>query len=342
MYTKRRRKRLKRGRLYALAAVSAVCCGGATIIVLLRALFAGEPVAVVPKYNRLAEQTVHSINSHKPLNLRRTHRNYALVSETASGEKQHPVLCLISKTMTRPPFRLCTVDPEGPGNLDFGSPQYWSRLVHLSGSARLMSHWPLRTLLSENTDKRNPVVIDVGASIGYFSLEAATNGASVIAIEHEEALARLIETSALLNSKPQNKELKPHADFSKRLRVIHRSAGDGTGNSFTLDELDIVAPEVHILRIAASNDIDSIIRGAHELLSGHRVRFMFLDFSPSKLQKQGVDPQDLLRRLKQVYHFNIFSDRTAEGGALLEKEFGSLLKGIQKATRTIFLARASL
>ena len=56
MYAKpksRRRKRLKRNRLYLMAAIFAVCCGGLTVAATLRALLAAdEPAtAVAPAFS---------------------------------------------------------------------------------------------------------------------------------------------------------------------------------------------------------------------------------------------------------------------------------------------------
>ena len=356
MYAKpksRRRKRLKRNRLYLMAAIFAVCCGGLTVAATLRALLAAdEPAtAVAPAFS----------DPVGPLLLRGTSdsSDYASASR-GEGEGVVALPCLIAKTTTVPAFRICTVDPEGAGSLEYGSPAYWSKLVHLSGSARLMSHWPLLSLLTARPrDRRDPSsattisVVDVGASIGYFSLEAATLNArvKVTAIERELPLVSLIRTSLALNEQPVNKELTGSVDpikrpspsdrFSNRVKIVHATAGDGEGESIALDDvLDATDINVRVLRIAASRDANAIVRGAHELLSARKVRYVFLDFSPSKLHLRGEDPIALLVRLKNVYHFNVFADRTAESGALLEKEFASLVKGIGKETRTIFLAQA--
>ena len=303
--------------------------------------------------------------------LRRGHRDYASVGAAGAagaGAGAAGMPCLIARTTTVPAFRLCTVDPEGAGSMQYGSPAYWSRLVHVSGSARLMSHWPLSSLLlKKGVEKQRDgggaagatnSVVDIGASIGYFSLEATMLGARVTAIERELPLVSLIRTSLALNGHRVNKELggivgqaqrqpntRPldHLFSADRLKVVHATAGDGEGVSVALDDLlDAAEANIRVLRIAASRDAWSIVRGAHELLLARRVRYLFLDFSPAKLRQQGEDPIALLVRLNNVYHFNVFADRTAEGGALLEKEFASLVKGIGKETRTLFLAQAMI
>ena len=57
------------------------------------------------------------------------------------------------------------------------------------------------------------------------------------------------------------------------------------------------------------------------------------------MHNQGEDPLSVLKKLKNTYHFNVFADRTAEGGALLDAELQSLIKGIGMETRTLFLAQ---
>eukprot|EP00946_MAST-07B_sp_MAST-7B-sp1_P004354 g4354.t1 len=333
---KRRHKRLRRRRLYALAALTAFCCGGCTVVLTLRALLAADGDAVQGGTEGGEVGTVESAQGNNQ-HLRRGHRDYSRVNE--ASEPVFP--CLIAKTTTAPAFRICTVDPEGAGSLDYGSPAYWSKLVHVSGSARLMSHWPLATLLRKRGGT-NPTVIDVGASIGFFSLEAAMLGAQVTAIEREMPLVSLIKTSIQLNEHHQLKlkvtTTEPNS-LSSRLRVVHTTAGDGEGNSAALDNILNDIAEITVLRIAASRDADRIIRGAHELLTGGRVHYIFLDFSPAKMHNQGEDALSLLKRLKNTYHFNVFADRTAEGGALLDTELQSLIKGVGKETRTLFLAQ---
>jgi hypothetical protein len=248
------------------------------------------------------------------------HRNDGENKQSAGAESDLP--CLLTKTSTTPSFRMCTLDP---------SIDKTSKLLHKEGSFELVSHWPLDNLLRGIT---NPLVIDVGAGLGFISLRAAALGARVISVESHAGLAKLIRLSASLNKDAVGK--------FKSIRVVHGLPA--AKPSFENDEITIDGvvgvKDVHLMHVASrGNGEIATLEGAHKLLTEKRVRYILLELCPQKAAKQGYKPLEFLQTL-QGYGYNIFDDTTAEDGALTKEELGVLLHGIGKGCKSIFIARA--
>tara|TARA_B100000795_G_C22707982_1_gene402358 strand:- start:14 stop:841 length:828 start_codon:yes stop_codon:yes gene_type:complete len=206
-----------------------------------------------------------------------------------------PPPCILIRSATTPSFRLCTLDPE----LD-----KWSLLARTTAPS-LLVHWPLKALL-KTIDSR-PFVVDAIANIGYFAFEAASLGASVLALSNDVSLVQLMEISNTLNHNIS----------------INIFEGNGCDNPVhdLLHRIDIL----HI-------DAKDILSCATQLSKG--IRYVYMRFAPTKLK----NPIQLLEQMNDVYHMNIFEDSTASNGALEKVDFKSLIKGIGEGTTTLFLA----
>ena len=206
-----------------------------------------------------------------------------------------PPPCILIRSATTPSFRLCTLDPE----ID-----KWSLLARTTAPS-LLVHWPLKALL-KTIDSR-PFVVDAIANIGYFAFEAASLGASVLALSNDVSLVQLMEISNTLNHNIS----------------INIFEGNGCDNPVhdLLHRIDIL----HI-------DAKDILSCATQLSKG--IRYVYMRFAPTKLK----NPIQLLEQMNDVYHMNIFEDSTASNGALEKVDFKSLIKGIGEGTTTLFLA----
>jgi hypothetical protein len=219
-----------------------------------------------------------------------------------------PPPCVLIYTFTRPiSFPFCTLDP----HID-----EWSRLAHQT-SPVLMKSWPLNKLLS-NSKNKPPIVIDYQARLGYFSFQSASLGATVYALEKSLPLFQLMKISLQLNNNQKN-----HFNISiiHQHQKYHRTCTDLMNTSETTQIIDI-------LRINAINLYQNCFI---KLKNGH-IKYIFLDFTPSDLD----EPIKFLKKLSKT--FNIFEDEHANEGAIEEKFFASLIKGIGNTTRTLFLA----
>ena len=145
------------------------------------------------------------------------------------------------------------------------------------------------------------------ANIGYFAFEAASLGASVLALSNDVSLVQLMEISNTLNHNIS----------------INIFEGNGCDNPVhdLLHRIDIL----HI-------DAKDILSCATQLSKG--IRYVYMRFAPTKLK----NPIQLLEQMNDVYHMNIFEDSTASNGALEKVDFKSLIKGIGEGTTTLFLA----
>ena len=177
-----------------------------------------------------------------------------------------------------------------------------------------MKSWPLKKLLDQ-ASSLPPLVLDTKAGLGYFAFQAAALGASVIALEPSLPLFQLMQTTKALN---RNR---------KRNFTIHIQ--QSSVESF-MAAAAVQYQQIDVLRI----DADKIPCMHNDLLAG-KIRYIFLDMTPSRLK----DPLKLLFDISRIYKCNIFEDSHASEGALEEKDFVSLLKGIGRGSQTLFLAR---
>ena len=172
--------------------------------------------------------------------------------------------CVLIHTVTTPSFRLCTLDP-------FLDP--FSQLAHTT-SPTLTKSWPLRSLLKKK-DSTSPslFVVDATAGIGYFAFQAASLGATVVAVEREESLVRLMETTKTLNAN------------SRRNFTINIYQGVGCLLQWK---------HIDILKI----DATELLQSCEDVLK-NGVKFIFLNFTP----KQLTNPVQLLQKMVEMVSF---------------------------------------
>ena len=240
-----------------------------------------------------------------------------------NDQESKPLPCLMVLSSSRPPFRICTLDP---------TISKVSKLIHTTGHLELISHWPLHRLLQGVND---PLVVDIGSGLGYLAIQACSLGARVISVEENAQLANLIQTSVDLN------EGKLKGD----IHIIHGITNTKPSyekNEITIDGV-VGVKDVHLLHVSSrGNGAVASLLGAHELISSKRVRYILLELCPQRsIKKFGEDPLALLKKLVSI-GYNIFDDETAEDGALTVSELSILLHGIKgSACKHIFIARAA-
>jgi hypothetical protein len=224
--------------------------------------------------------------------------------------------CILIYTYTTPSFPLCTLDPQ----LD-----KWSKLARTT-TITLMKSWPLDKLLDPVATKgRQHVVIDTMAGLGYFAFQASSLGSTVIAMESDSNLVQLMQTTQTLNQHRGNQfqinviQKQKEYRCTTLLDTIAPRETDGTP-----------VPVIDVLRIDATD----VIQHCSKLLVAGRVKYMFVEFTPKSLQ----NPLHFLKTMANLYRFNVFEDEHASDGALEEKYFASLIKGIGSTSRTLFLA----
>ena len=144
-------------------------------------------------------------------------------------------------------------------------------------------------------------------------------------MESDSNLVQLMQTTQTLNQHRGNQfqinVIQKQREYSctTLLDTIEPKEKDGTA-----------VPVIDVLRIDATD----VIQHCSQLLVAGRVKYMFVEFTPSALQ----NPLHFLKTMANLYRFNVFEDEHASDGALEEKYFTSLIKGIGSTSRTLFLA----
>ena len=94
---------------------------------------------------------------------------------------------------------------------------------------------------------------------------------------------------------------------------------------------------IRVLRVASRHRALAIVQSAERLFFQGRIKFLLLELAPSMLSPEGA--VSLLRLLMEL-GMNVFSDSSAEEGALEPKELEAFVAGVGTNTQTIFAARS--
>lgn len=160
------------------------------------------------------------------------------------------------------------------------------------------------------------VVVDIGANIGYYTLEfARTVGAEgrVYAFEpHPEnfkMLSKNIEVNGYHNIAPIQAALSDHAgDLLLECNAVnhechHLSTAAGQRairvHTLTLDEyFGPTIPTISLVKLDVEGYELHVIRGMRRLLTANQRIRLVVEFAPKYLRRAGVRPRDLLHELQ--------------------------------------------
>ena len=191
-----------------------------------------------------------------------------------------------------PAFSIDTHDPKSQDIFVSGSvhakQQPWDILV-----------WDRLVAIISQTTGRIPVMVDVGAELGYFSLAAASLGAHVVAFEPTSKNARKLSKSILKNGFEGKVTLFQNAAWadvqSVPLRLDALSNGqvaDARGvygvdyvNAVSLSY--VIREDVDILKINAKGMESIVISGAKRLICSFSVRYILMKFTGVKTKTPG-------------------------------------------------------
>lgn len=181
----------------------------------------------------------------------------------------------------------------------------WSRFddVVISSQLMVLGHWEpqrVRDMIRAMRLFAQPVVLDVGANLGIFTLATAVAGASrVFAFEPIPAHVALIAASLRRNAIDSNRVRLVAAGASNRTggaRMLMNTSNRG-GSSFlaakhriegakdvraidcnvtTIDS--VVRERVHVMKVDVEGFESCVIDGAKQLIERHGVCFLFLEY----------------------------------------------------------------
>ena len=198
--------------------------------------------------------------------------------------------------------------------------------VYISGSVHSSRIWDpyvwskLVNILQDVPTGRTPVLVDVGANVGYFSLAAAALGARVIAFEPMSRNARKLSKSIIRNrfqdsvTLYQNAVWDTGASFPLRLvatsalnqgngKVSHDSYAHGVyGVDFvnTISLSDAVNQDVDVMKIDTEGTEGAVIAGAKRLICGFRVKYVVMEFTDIKGRDDKYSAENMLRFMDAV------------------------------------------
>lgn len=166
--------------------------------------------------------------------------------------------------------------------------------------------------------------LDVGANHGCYTMYAAALGLSVVAVELQVELARLVALSAAING------------FGDRVTVLHRAAMDGGERpvgvregwrgddgaiavplegaaggttSLRLDDAPIGDGPISFLKIDVEGYEITALRSARALFRARRVKNVIIEFGPperwARAGSTPADAEEVLRTARDEYGFDV-------------------------------------
>jgi len=164
--------------------------------------------------------------------------------------------------------------------------------------------------------KKDDVVLEVGANIGYYALMAAKrigSAGKVFAIEPEPANVSMLNKNVSLNNYGKNIEVFPYAvsdkDGTVSLEVSkfsnrHKLAGAATGDnvidvkSVTIDSFLRDKPAPTLIRMDVEGAEVAVFRGAQRTLEKKTPMNIFMEVHPREIRGLGQDITALFKQLQ--------------------------------------------
>ena len=183
---------------------------------------------------------------------------------------------------------------------------------------------PFETELLKKLIKKNNIIIDVGANIGYYTLIAtkcAGKNGKVYAFEPDPTNFAILKKNANINGYNNiiltqkaisNKTGKAKLYLCTKNTADHKIYDDGTNRKFI--EIDSIRlddffknfnEEINLIKIDTQGAEGHVLQGMISLIERNKNIKIIIEFWPSGLQKDGFNPKDLLMSLKK-HGFNLY------------------------------------
>ena len=198
----------------------------------------------------------------------------------------------------------------------------------------LFDYEPTETEIIKNNVKKNDIVVDVGANIGYYTLLMAKNGACVFSYEPEPQNFELLQKNVILNNFSSNVKLynKAVSNFNGHSNlVLSEYVGQHKldNNRFGTKSIDVEVTKIELDKIDFAK-ID--VEGAElHVLQGMKTlpNKMLIEFNSINLKESGSNYKDFFNFLNK-YTIKEISDT-----GLVEPDYDRLIKN--KMATNLFL-----
>ncbi len=195
----------------------------------------------------------------------------------------------------------------------------------------LFDYEPIETEIVKSNVKKNDVVVDVGANIGYYTLLMAKNDALVHSYEPEPNNFNLLEKNVIFNNFSSNVKLynKAVSDFYGYSKLILSDYSTGQHrldyNRFGTQSVDVEVVKIELDKIDfAKIDVEgvefNVLKGMKNLPNK-----MLIEFNTVNLQESGTNYNDFLNFL------NKYTTMEVTGKGLIEPDYDRLVNN-QMAT----------
>jgi len=191
----------------------------------------------------------------------------------------------------------------------------------VSGSIALSAYEQFETEIFKQSLRKDMVVVDIGANIGYYTLIAAAESKQVIAFEPDvdnyQLLINNIEKNGLQNISAYQLavgEKKGKISFfvnqdnfgDRRIYNFDESGSKTEVDVVSLDEfiLENNLPKIDLLKIDIEGAEAIAFKGMKNILNQEHLQ-MFVEFFPDGLKRTGFDPISFLKDIAN-FGFTIF------------------------------------
>jgi FkbM family methyltransferase len=191
----------------------------------------------------------------------------------------------------------------------------------------LFDYDPIETELVKSNVKKNDIVVDIGANIGYYTLLMAKIGAFVNSYEPAPDNFKILQKNVYQNNFSQNVTLHNTAvsNFIGTSKLYLQEGHTGghqlgfdrfqTNNSIEVPVTKLDLNKIDFAKIDVEGSELNVLKGMKVLPEK-----LLIEFSPQKLQNNGTDLEDFFKFIKN------FSVKEVSKNGLIEADFDKLRK----------------
>ncbi|MAR69658.1 MAG: hypothetical protein CMH74_03970 [Nitrospina sp.] len=191
----------------------------------------------------------------------------------------------------------------------------------------LFDYEPSETALVKSTVKKDDIVIDVGANIGYYTLLMAKSDAYVHSYEPELNNFKLLEKNVFENNlisnvSLYNKAVSNFEGFSK-LYLSNETTGEHklnfdrfqNNNFIQVEVTKINLDKIDFAKIDVEGEELHVLQGMKQLPNK-----IMIEFNPEEIKKSGIDFKDFFQFIEK------YKIREITKNGLIEPNFDELIK----------------
>ncbi len=192
---------------------------------------------------------------------------------------------------------------------EFKGHKFWLKFVEDKAMNEILQDFlghgeyePHTTKLVQDNVKPDDVCVDVGASIGYFTLLFAKLGKEVYSIEPTRNQFEFLKENVNLNGYRDKVKLFNLAASDKKENLhIQANSSQDHMNAVPLDS--ILPKKVDFIKIDVDGSEPKVLKGLVKTIERNPQLKMVIEYYPSYIEKLGNKPQDMLDILDKYFTY---------------------------------------